>query len=174
MVQTILTSTSPDIHHQVISNPEFLAEGTATPDLLNPGSCFDRWSKIPPCSDRKCGAKRSLVFTPTGHLLIELLPSNSSVFRTFTNLQLARFFSSKNFQYKCNLSPSQRGNRKCKCGRGCESNWYTDSRIGSEIPRKLCRIWRVLLPKGYFKPLLPVPVFQTSRGCRITGSRSFA
>ena len=36
MVQTILKSTSPDIHHQVISNPEFLAEGTAIPDLLNP------------------------------------------------------------------------------------------------------------------------------------------
>ena len=36
MVQTILKSTSPEIHHQVISNPEFLAEGTAIPDLLNP------------------------------------------------------------------------------------------------------------------------------------------
>ena len=36
MVQTILKSTSPDIHHQVISNPEFLAEGTAIPDLLEP------------------------------------------------------------------------------------------------------------------------------------------
>ena len=36
MVQTILKSRSPDIHHQVISNPEFLAEGTAIPDLLNP------------------------------------------------------------------------------------------------------------------------------------------
>ena len=36
MVQTILKSTSPEIHHQVISNPEFLAEGTAIPDLLEP------------------------------------------------------------------------------------------------------------------------------------------
>ena len=36
MVQTILKSTSPEIHHQVISNPEFLAEGTAISDLLNP------------------------------------------------------------------------------------------------------------------------------------------
>ena len=36
MVQTILKSTSSEIHHQVISNPEFLAEGTAIPDLLNP------------------------------------------------------------------------------------------------------------------------------------------
>ncbi|MEC7799919.1 MAG: UDP-glucose 6-dehydrogenase [Verrucomicrobiota bacterium] len=36
MVQTILKSTSPEINHQVISNPEFLAEGTAIPDLLNP------------------------------------------------------------------------------------------------------------------------------------------
>ena len=35
MVQTILKSTSPE-NHQVISNPEFLAEGTAIPDLLNP------------------------------------------------------------------------------------------------------------------------------------------
>ena len=36
MVQTILKSSSSEISHQVISNPEFLAEGTAIPDLLNP------------------------------------------------------------------------------------------------------------------------------------------
>ena len=36
MVQTILKSSSSEIPHQVISNPEFLAEGTAIPDLLNP------------------------------------------------------------------------------------------------------------------------------------------
>ena len=36
MVQTILKSMNSEIHHQVISNPEFLAEGTAIPDLLNP------------------------------------------------------------------------------------------------------------------------------------------
>ena len=35
-MQTILKSTSPEIHHQVISNPEFLAEGTAITDLLDP------------------------------------------------------------------------------------------------------------------------------------------
>ena len=36
MVQTILKSTSPETPHQVVSNPEFLAEGTAIPDLLDP------------------------------------------------------------------------------------------------------------------------------------------
>ena len=36
MVQTILKSSSPETPHQVVSNPEFLAEGTAIPDLLDP------------------------------------------------------------------------------------------------------------------------------------------
>ena len=36
MVQTILKSTSPEINHQVVSNPEFLAEGTAVRDLIDP------------------------------------------------------------------------------------------------------------------------------------------
>ena len=36
MVQTILKSNGNEFSHQVVSNPEFLAEGTAIPDLLNP------------------------------------------------------------------------------------------------------------------------------------------
>ena len=36
MVQSILKSTSKGLHHQVVSNPEFLAEGTAVQDLLCP------------------------------------------------------------------------------------------------------------------------------------------
>lgn len=36
MVQTILKSNGNEFSHQVVSNPEFLAEGTAVPDLLNP------------------------------------------------------------------------------------------------------------------------------------------
>ena len=36
--------------------------------------------------------------------------------------------------------------KPCKCGRGCQSNWYrlTD---WTEVPQKLCRFGRVLLPK---------------------------
>jgi len=36
MVQAILKSNGNEFSHQVVSNPEFLAEGTAVPDLLNP------------------------------------------------------------------------------------------------------------------------------------------
>ena len=36
MVKTILASTSHQFQHQIISNPEFLAEGTAVNDLLTP------------------------------------------------------------------------------------------------------------------------------------------
>jgi len=36
MVQAILKSNGNEFSHQVVSNPEFLAEGTAIPDLLNP------------------------------------------------------------------------------------------------------------------------------------------
>lgn len=36
MVKTILASTSHQFQHQIVSNPEFLAEGTAVKDLLSP------------------------------------------------------------------------------------------------------------------------------------------
>ena len=42
MVQTILKSTSPEIHHQVISNLEFSAKAQQYPTYLTP-ICFDRW-----------------------------------------------------------------------------------------------------------------------------------
>ena len=40
-ILTILSASGKKLNHQVLSNPEFLAEGTAVEDLESSGSHFD-------------------------------------------------------------------------------------------------------------------------------------
>ena len=144
-IRTILNNNTSGLNFQVLSNPEFLAEGTAVQDLHNPDRVLIGGDK-----------------TPEGLKAAETLASVYGRWIARERILLTNVWSSELSKLTANAFLAQRISSINAISALCERTGAdvdeiakaigTDSRIG--------RIRRKLLPKRHSEPRLPLSPFQ--------------
>ena len=158
-VKTILSSTNSGASFDVLSNPEFLAEGTAVEDLLDPDRVL-----IGGESDQAINALVDIYanWVPRERLLTTNLWS-SELSKLTANAFLAQRVSSINaISALCEATEADVDEVAQAIG--------TDSRIGPKVLESVRRIRRFVFPKRHLEPCLSVRVLRTSGSGRVLGA----
>jgi nucleotide sugar dehydrogenase len=163
-IKTILAANSKGLKFAVLSNPEFLAEGTAIKDLTNPDRVL-------------IGGER----TPEGEKAMEALAGVYGRWVPRDRIITTNLWSSELSKLVANAFLAQRISSINSISALCEATGADvdevanaigkDSRIGSEIPEKLRRIRRLLLPEGHPQPDLSLRELRPARGGRLLDQR---
>mmetsp|Transcript_33751 Transcript_33751/g.50039 ORF Transcript_33751/g.50039 Transcript_33751/m.50039 type:complete len:290 (-) Transcript_33751:895-1764(-) len=148
-ITRVLQSNDKGIKFQVLSNPEFLAEGTAIKDLLKPDRVL-------------IGGQQ----TPEGLKAAETLASVYSQWVPRDQVLTTNLWSSELSKLVANAFLAQRVSSINSISALCEATGADvseisravgmDARIGKKIFAIVCRIWWFLLPEGYSQLGLPL------------------
>ena len=96
-LKNILDNTGNGVNYQILSNPEFLAEGTAVQDLLNPDRVLIGGDIA---SEKGKEAVQALV-----DVYATWIPQENILTTNVWSSELSKcFFSATGFQYKCHVS----------------------------------------------------------------------
>ncbi len=141
-LKAILDSTGGGVKFQILSNPEFLAEGTAIEDLMKPDRIL-------------IGGEES----DAGNDAMNALASIYGRWVPKENIILTNVWSSELSKLTANAFLAQRISSINAMSAICEKTGANvdevakaigmDSRIGPKIPQVFCRIRRIMFPERY-------------------------
>ena len=162
-IKEILDSEGSGVHFEILSNPEFLAEGTAIEDLFK----SDRVLIGGDASETGQKAVQALVDIYANWIPKEkILTTNvwsSELSKLASNAMLAQRISSINsLSALCEKTGADIEELSKAIG--------MDHRIGSKVLKSFCRFWRELFSKGCFKPGLSLSPLWTRRSSRLLAS----
>ena len=161
-ILTILSASGKKLNHQVLSNPEFLAEGTAVEDLQTPDRILIGGEQTP----EGLAAIEKLVsvyarWVPRERILTTNLWS-SELAKLVANAFLAQRISSINsISALC-----ENDGRRCGRGRACDRHRFPNR---TKVPQVVGWLWRVLLPEGHPESCLSLRLLRHSGGRGLLG-----
>ena len=163
MVKEILSESPNNQSYQVISNPEFLAEGTAMQDLASPD--------------------RVLIGGDTdeaGRKAVELVASIYANWIERDRIITTNLWSSELSKLTANAFLAQRISSINAISALCEATEAdvdevakaigTDSRIGPKVPQELSWFRGLVFPEGYSQPILSLQSFRTPGSSILLGA----
>ena len=162
-ILTILSASGKKLNHQVLSNPEFLAEGTAVADLEAPDRILIGGEQTP----EGLAAIEKLVsvyarWVPRERILTTNLWS-SELAKLVANAFLAQRISSINsISALCETTGARR-----RRGRACDRHRFPHR---SEIPQVFGGLRWILFSKGHSQFGLSLRIFRHPRGCGLLGT----
>ncbi|KAJ6772328.1 UDP-GLUCOSE 6-DEHYDROGENASE [Salix koriyanagi] len=159
-IEKILTHNSKGINFQILSNPEFLAEGTAIQDLFNP--------------DRVLIGGRE---TPEGQKAIQALKDVYAHWVPAERIICTNLWSAELSKLAANAFLAQRISSVNAMSALCEATGADvsevshaigkDTRIGPKVLECKCGFWWIVFPEGYLELGLYLRVQWPQRGCKL-------